>query len=66
MLIGATLFWQIMFPHQESLGKGLPVLQKTKFEWIVFGPITISSSFLVTSWYVGIEQSSDDALVKFW
>jgi len=44
MLIGAEVFWRIMCKGFRNLGPGLPVLQNTKFGWIVTGSFTSQMS----------------------
>uniref|UniRef100_A0A6P7H4B6 Uncharacterized protein LOC114345914 n=1 Tax=Diabrotica virgifera virgifera TaxID=50390 RepID=A0A6P7H4B6_DIAVI len=39
MLIGAEYFYSLISIGQIKLGKGLPVLQKTVFGWVVSGPV---------------------------
>lgn len=39
MLIGANLFWQVLSIGQITFGRDKPILQKTRFGWIVSGPI---------------------------
>nr|CAH7764605.1 unnamed protein product [Callosobruchus chinensis] len=43
MLIGSDVFWNIVSTEQISLGHNLPVLQNTKFGWIISGPLGFSS-----------------------
>ncbi|KAF2891795.1 hypothetical protein ILUMI_14378 [Ignelater luminosus] len=35
ILLGATCFWKIVCVGQRSLGPGKPILQKTRFGWLV-------------------------------
>nr|CAI5828861.1 unnamed protein product [Callosobruchus analis] len=39
ILIGSDCFWNVMCRDQIPLGRNLPVLQNTKFGWIVSGPL---------------------------
>ncbi|KAJ8959713.1 hypothetical protein NQ318_021907 [Aromia moschata] len=39
MLLGADCFWDLLCAAQIKLGVNKPVLQKTKFGWVVSGPI---------------------------
>nr|CAH7750757.1 unnamed protein product [Callosobruchus chinensis] len=43
MLIGSDVFWNIVSTEQISLSHNLPVLQNTKFGWIISGPLGFSS-----------------------
>nr|CAI5846008.1 unnamed protein product [Callosobruchus analis] len=40
MLIGADLFWDVICRGQIALGRNAPILQNTKFGWIVSGPLS--------------------------
>lgn len=42
ILIGAEIFWSLFCIGQISLGKDMPVIQKTKLGWILAGPIGLS------------------------
>lgn len=44
ILLGASHFWDCILNGQYSLGKNLPMLQNTKFGWLVSGTITQQSS----------------------
>ncbi|KAF2886379.1 hypothetical protein ILUMI_19794, partial [Ignelater luminosus] len=37
ILLGASCFWEIVCIGQRSLGPGKPILQKTRFGWLVSG-----------------------------
>lgn len=43
MLIGGELFWNLICIGQISMGVNKPILQKTKFGWIVSGPIGVET-----------------------
>lgn len=47
MLIGASLFWDLLCQGQVRLGRDLPVMQKTHLGWIVSGPIVFLLAYLV-------------------
>nr|CAI5842858.1 unnamed protein product [Callosobruchus analis] len=40
MLIGADLFWDVICRGQIALGRNAPILQNTKFGWIVSGSLS--------------------------
>ncbi|KAB0801916.1 hypothetical protein PPYR_04102 [Photinus pyralis] len=42
ILIGASHFWNLLCIGQINLGHNLPTLQKSKFGWLVSGPISTS------------------------
>lgn len=67
MLIGASLFWEILLPEQRVLGKHKPVLQETKLGWILSGPIAGISLFVSTCHCETNDNNlSDDTLIRFW
>lgn len=65
MLIGANLFWQILSIGQITFGKDKPILQKTRFGWIVSGPV---SNERVETTICKFTQNCDiqSQLQKFW
>lgn len=44
LLIGASLFWDLIKPGRLSLGKNMPTLHNTSLRWVVCGPIQIPQS----------------------
>lgn len=42
MIIGAEHFYNVLCVGQHRLGKGLPILQKTRFGWVLSGAFTPS------------------------
>ena len=42
LLVGAELFWSLLCVGQIALGPSLPIMQKTKFGWVLGGPIASS------------------------
>ncbi len=71
MLIGTELFFNCLSSGKVSFGKNAPILQNTKFGWVVVGPFHFNgmhslpkqNCFLMTN---GNEQTLHDALEKFW
>lgn len=74
MLIGAEIFYNIFCTGQIQLSDDLPILQKTKFGWIVSGKLfdgtpesTLDSQSYFTQSYSSLSFSSlDNQLKKFW
>lgn len=71
VLIGASLFFDLMSVGQIRLDNNLPVLQKTRLGWVVSGRVSgLPKSFsLATSCkgVIGIENESLTNIVKsFW
>ncbi|XP_031333913.1 uncharacterized protein LOC116163925 [Photinus pyralis] len=72
ILLGASVFWDILINKQITLGGGRPVLQDTKFGWIVGGNMQFkydkvnvnSSPMSITC--TSIENKLDDMLINFW
>lgn len=60
MLVGAALFWKILEVVRISLGKGYPILQNTKFGWIVSESAPIQTSILQN------RPIKDKQLQNFW
>ncbi|XP_053964104.1 uncharacterized protein LOC128867038 [Anastrepha ludens] len=58
LLIGASMFYDLLLVGQISLGENKPVLQKTKVGWVVAGAVTnhplLSSATLVSSYTTSI------------
>ncbi|KAJ8975728.1 hypothetical protein NQ317_004192 [Molorchus minor] len=67
LLIGAELFWQLICNGQISLGSNKPVLQKTRFGWIVSGPVGGTSVKCVAcNFSQNIDKEIQTQLSKFW
>ncbi|XP_017469898.1 PREDICTED: uncharacterized protein LOC108361707 [Rhagoletis zephyria] len=77
LLLGASVFFEILSVGQIKLHKNLPRLQKTRLGWIVAGALTshspLSSSSVLTSSYLPYNESSsltnsslEARLEKFW
>ncbi|KAJ8959693.1 hypothetical protein NQ318_021884 [Aromia moschata] len=47
MLIGSDMFWGLLCVGQIPLGPNNPVLQKTKFGWIISCPIDLKCSSII-------------------
>lgn len=68
MLIGADLFWDILCVGRISLGPMKPVLQKTKFGWVVSGPICFQSKPIICNFSQNKQEEQDvqKLLGRFW
>ncbi|XP_050315358.1 uncharacterized protein LOC126749716 [Anthonomus grandis grandis] len=67
LLLGADIFWELIHIGQIKLGRGLPILQKTHFGWIISGPLqTNLSSSLCSKTQCFFTTSIDNQLTKFW
>lgn len=66
MLIGASLFWDLLSQGQIRLGRDLPILQKTHFGWIISGPLPSRNQYNSTLCYFTTTDPVDLQLQKFW
>nr|CAI5820348.1 unnamed protein product [Callosobruchus analis] len=66
MLIGADIFWQLLCIGQISLGTSKPILQKTRFGWVVAGQFHSTDKSTVTSCHVSQNLAIQNQLSKFW
>lgn len=68
VLIGADLFWDVLQGEQISLGPSNPKLQKTKFGWIVAGPIQSNTynKNIQCNHVIMTKSTVDQLLPKFW
>ncbi|XP_030761095.1 uncharacterized protein LOC115886162 [Sitophilus oryzae] len=66
ILIGASLFWELLQIGPFKLGSNLPVLQKTVFGWIVSGTIGLQNQN--NKIYCNLAKNIDvqTQLTKFW
>lgn len=67
LLLGADLFWNLICNGQIALGKNKPVLQKTRFGWIVSGPIGMNpTKSVVCHFSQNTEKEIQMQLTRFW
>lgn len=67
MLLGAGIFWDLLCVGQVRLGKNLPILQKTKFGWVVSGQYNQFPQFNTTHCNMNTENDAlAEQLSKFW
>lgn len=66
ILIGASVFYELLSPGQIKLGKNLPILQSTKLGWLVTGSV-FSNKFQGECCMLSMNQDELSAkLEKFW
>ncbi|XP_074041972.1 uncharacterized protein [Leptinotarsa decemlineata] len=65
ILIGADHFWEIICVGKINLGFHGPILQKSRFGWIVAGPIQ-ASSFPIVQCNFSKNIQIDKQLERFW
>lgn len=68
LLIGASLFFELMLPNQIKLNKGLPILQNTKLGWVLSGNVPSNSYFsntLVCNFTANC-KTLQNQLERFW
>nr|CAH7752297.1 unnamed protein product [Callosobruchus chinensis] len=67
ILIGAELFWELLLNNEIRLGKGLPILHKTKLGYIISGPIALARNRVSTSLCcLATDTDIQTQLNKFW
>ncbi|XP_030757297.1 uncharacterized protein LOC115883123 [Sitophilus oryzae] len=72
MLIASDLYFELILPGLIKLGTGLPLLQNTKFGWVVCGSAPIKSSKVMQGCNLNVSlhcQSLDninELIPKFW
>nr|CAH7760137.1 unnamed protein product [Callosobruchus chinensis] len=67
ILIGAELFWELLLNNEIRLGKGLPILHKTKLGYIISGPIALARNRVSTSLCcLATDTDVQTQLNKFW
>ncbi|XP_018400225.1 PREDICTED: uncharacterized protein LOC108777761 [Cyphomyrmex costatus] len=68
LLLGSTIFWELLCVGQIKLEKNQPVAQKTKFGWIIAGPITFESNnmSIVSASMSFYSEKIEDQLERFW
>ncbi|VEN50686.1 unnamed protein product [Callosobruchus maculatus] len=65
LLLGASIFWELLLTGKIQLGKNLPSLYNTQFGWIVTGNIPIQNNISVCN-LTTVHIPEDDQLKKFW
>ncbi|KAJ8983233.1 hypothetical protein NQ317_005322 [Molorchus minor] len=65
LLIGADLFWSLICVGQVSLGPSKPILQKTKFGWVVSGQVRDQNTKQISCNFSST-RSLNDQLALFW
>lgn len=70
VLIGASLFYELILANQYKLGKNMPMLQETLLGWIVTGSLNVSSNLKTNRICNFTTEISNEALnenlIKFW
>ncbi|XP_043485180.1 uncharacterized protein LOC122513017 [Leptopilina heterotoma] len=71
LLLGTNVFWDSLEPQQIKQGRGHPVLQLTKFGWILGGLLSATNSenhFKSRSSFCGFlsDGSLNDQVERFW
>lgn len=66
ILLGASVFWDLLCVGQFRLGTNLPVLQKTKFGWIIAGSYDQFSQSAKTFCNFAVNDEISQQLCKFW
>nr|XP_049701803.1 uncharacterized protein LOC126055663 [Helicoverpa armigera] len=64
ILLGADVYWDIVGHNLIKLGNKNPVLQESKFGWLVSGPISTQQP--TSQVYCNFTQEIKESLEKFW
>ncbi|XP_050667255.1 uncharacterized protein LOC126966980 [Leptidea sinapis] len=65
ILLGADVYWEIVGSNIIKLGSNKPVLQESKLEWLVGGPLATSQS-ISCKVHCNFSQEIKDSLERFW
>ncbi|XP_011690002.1 PREDICTED: uncharacterized protein LOC105451334 [Wasmannia auropunctata] len=68
ILLGASIFWELMGSNQIRRGRHVPILQETKLGWIISGTIQSNKMKQCDNTYCGISVNAalNQQLEKFW
>ncbi|XP_018368314.1 PREDICTED: uncharacterized protein LOC108764525 [Trachymyrmex cornetzi] len=68
ILLGASIFWDLLCIGQVRLSRHQPIFQKTQLGWIISGSTKVSEVAMVKTGYCGFssEQMLSDQVQKFW
>ncbi|XP_050294296.1 uncharacterized protein LOC126734641 [Anthonomus grandis grandis] len=70
LLIGASLFYDLLISGQMKLGTRNPILQNTKLGWVISGPLHVSKGFTplksISAFSLNNEFELKQSLEKFW
>jgi len=71
LLIGASLFFEMLCVGQIKLPPGLPLIQKTRLGWVVFGGLSDGSDLMSSQDVLLASRENsfdrlDDLLRRFW
>ncbi|XP_072392156.1 uncharacterized protein [Diabrotica undecimpunctata] len=69
LLLGSSIFWQLLCVGQIRLGKDKPILQKTKLGWVVSGPVRTIDKGVHFSGMVSCDFSAlslNEQMEQFW
>lgn len=74
MLLGASIFYELIGPNQIKLGPCMPTLQQTQLGWIISGPIPIPDDIIKSNQRVNknaicnlsINKTLENSIEKFW
>lgn len=66
LLLGADIFFEILYPDKITLGTDRPVLQSTKLGWLVAGPLNLNSNKHEPKLHCHFTKEISENLTKFW
>lgn len=66
LLTGAGLFWKLIMTGQTLLGKGKPILQRTKLGWVIAGYYGNGSPQSTTICNLSLNEELHQQIKRFW
>lgn len=66
LLIGASLFWEIILPGKMKLSRTRPILQNSLFGWIVCGTINQANNSSVCCFSTQAASDLHNSLQQYW
>ncbi|XP_043474287.1 uncharacterized protein LOC122506260 [Leptopilina heterotoma] len=66
ILMGASIFWDLLCQGQIQLGANLPTLQKTHFGWIISGSLSLIQEPKNSLCYLTKTIDLNDQMCRFW
>ncbi|XP_050303742.1 uncharacterized protein LOC126741390 [Anthonomus grandis grandis] len=68
LLLGVSIFYQVLGTVKQELGPQLPILYQTSFGWILSGPISLykKNPSIVSNLTTVMQSSLQEQIQKFW
>ncbi|XP_049878083.1 uncharacterized protein LOC126375230 isoform X1 [Pectinophora gossypiella] len=65
LLLGAEIFFDVITTNKLNIGPGMPILQDSKFGWIVAGPLNVCKD-IPRNTFCNFTKDINHNLIKFW